>query len=330
MKEILKRFFPYQFQYPTRMAGYTAYQESDGYVIVLEADYLDENEIAEQHVIADFIHKSGYEHVAVPVYSNNETFIVPINEGSSVYLLRAKPLQSEGNHHQKLITFLQSFHHLGHQFPYTPLYNNRYGEWKYNWEQIIDQIDILRQSFINKKFLTEWEREWLQCSFYFIGFGENAIQYLQETEQDKNFNQYDQPVFTFERINPFPNKEVVLPKRIVHDHPSRDLAELIRHLILTEGKQGVTSALQLLRTYQQKRPLSIFGWRLLFARLLFPIHFIDYTSKVMNQENTMSLEIVELKSLISYQAEYEHCISLIYQGMKQNFQVELPLVEWIS
>jgi spore coat protein YutH len=329
MKEILKRFFPYQFQYPTTLSGYTAYQESDGYVIILQADYLEENEIAEQHVIADFINKSGLEHVAVPVYSNNDTFIVPINEDSSVYLCKAKPLQS-GSDPQQLITFLQSFHHLGHQFPYTPVYNNRYGDWKNNWEQIVDQMDILRQSFINKKFLSDWERVWLECSFYFIGVGENAIQYLQETEQNKNFNHYDQPVFTFERITPYPHKELVLPKRIVHDHPSRDLAELIRNLILTEGKQGVTSALQLLRTYQQKRPLSKFGWRLLFARLLFPIHFIDYSSKVMNQETVMSLEVVELKSLISYQAEYEHCLSLIYQGMKQHFQIELPLVEWIS
>ncbi|MBB6453438.1 spore coat protein YutH [Salirhabdus euzebyi] len=327
MKEILKRYFSYQFHHETNIAGYKAYQELDGWVLVFPADYVDENYIAEQQVIANFLQDSGFTNVTTPINSNSGTYIVPIDGEYSVYLCHVKSLSS-GKHHQDLNSFLKEFHYAGHRFPYTPVYSNRYGQWKTNWEQIVDQMDFLRQSLMEKATITNWERLWIESCFYFIGMGENAIQFLQESES-KNYNQFDQPVFTFERINPLPHNNVIVANRIVHDHPSRDIAEWIRHTILKEGRNGISVISNFLHQYEQERNFSLFGWRLLFARLLFPIHFTDYTDMVLRTDGGTDINYKDFKDFLSYQAEYEYCLKALFRERDQYGQEKLPEVEWI-
>jgi spore coat protein YutH len=328
LKEILQRYFPYQFQNETMLDQYTVFQEKDGYVIVLPADHVDENYITEMYIVTQFLQNSGQEHIAAPIYSNNGSFIVPINEEHSVFLCRAKSRQAE-NSLDQLITFLMSFHHIGHSFPYSPLYMNRYGHWKNNWENIIDNIDFVRSNFMERDHLLDWERLWLESSFYFIGIGENAIQYLQDSEERKEFNHFDQPVFAFERIQPFPHSGIVFPTQIVHDHPVRDLAEVIRHIFINQGRDGIPAAIRLLYKYQQERPLSIFGCRLLVARLLFPIPFIDYTAKILQYVKDADVEYRRLKIFLSDQAEYEKCLALFQQELMNHFRVAIPFIDWL-
>ncbi|WP_102028527.1 hypothetical protein [Salirhabdus sp. Marseille-P4669] len=329
MKDILRRFYPYQFQYESTISGYTAFQEADGWVLVLPGDYIDENEITEQYVIADFIQKSGFPHMAVPVQSVSESYRVPINKEEHVYVCQLQPVQAPKDYNE-LIHFLERFHNTSRSFPYSPIYVNRYGHWKKNWEQIVDQFDFVKQSYLEKDELTDMERLWLESCFYFIGIGENAIQYLQETNHEKQYNQYDQPVFAFERILPFPNTEAILPNRIVYDHPSRDLAELTRHIILTQGRDGLSTIGNMLTAYNQKRPLSLFSWRLFYARLIFPIHFVDYSTEIISQLKDNDYEYRRLKAFFSYQNEYEYCLKQIHQYINRNVDHTLPSLDWLE
>ncbi|MRG85178.1 protein kinase family protein [Salinibacillus xinjiangensis] len=328
MKDILKRNYSFHCQYETTIAGLEAFRGTDGYAMVFPADYIDEHLITEQYVIADYLNQNGFHHVAKPLYSNEGHFIVPLNEESSVYACHVSSIP-ERRDVLDLAEFLPSFHQAGHGFPYTPLHLNRYGQWKTNWEQIVDQLEVIRSSLIEKRFISDWERLWIESCFYFIGLGENAIQFLQESERENLYNQFDQPVFTLERINPFPHEEIILPNRIVHDHPSRDLAELIRHLIVTKGRNAFEVIPRILERYQNQRPLSLFGWRLLFSRLVFPIHFIDYTEDILSKERITEDDYHIFNKMLSDQAEYEYGLQLFSKEMERHFDMNLEVIGWI-
>ncbi|SES65145.1 spore coat protein YutH [Salinibacillus kushneri] len=329
MRELLKEKFLFYGQYETKLLGFPAYKGSDGYAIVIPADYIDEDFITEQYVIADYLNQSGFTHVAKPLYSNEGKFIVPINEESSIYTCHVQSVPSSSEDPQQFISFLTSFHQAGHGFPYSPINLNRYGQWKTNWEQIIDQLEWIRNMIIEKPYITDWERLWLESCFYFIGMGENAIQFLQESEQENLYNQYDQPVFTFERISPFPHQEVIFPNRIIHDHPSRDLSEMMRYYIMEKGAKGFPIISNMLDVYQNKRPISVFGWRLLFSRLAFPIHFIDYTEKVLTKEKITQDDYEEFQKRLANQYHYEEGLQFAAQEMERSLGMDLEVMDWI-
>lgn len=329
MINVLKANFSYEFEQETSYLGYRAYPQQEGLIVVIPANYVDENVLSEQYVITTYLQQSGFQHIAVPVYSNDGKFIVAVNENKSVYLCYVYPL-SDYVDYTTLPAFLQQFHHAGHPFPYTPIYANRYGKWKENWESILDQLDFLRQSFYEKEQLTNWERLWLECSFYFVGIGENAIQFLQESNEEKHFNHFDQPVFTLERASLLKEQTIIMPDQIVHDHPSRDLAEIIRGMILTDGKNSIREIVKLITEYHKERPFSTFGLRLLYARLLFPIHFIDYSQEVFTLPQERLNETDYLNQFLGYQREYEACLHQIHDEIYKQLQLELPTVEWLK
>lgn len=107
---------------------------------------------------------------------------------------------------------------------------------------------------------------------YLSGISENAIQYMQESEYESRFHETDQGTITFRRYHGQFSRHHLWLTDFAYDHPARDLAEFIRNQLLqTEDPMDGIQAF--LEDYQQVRPLSVFSWRLLYARLLFPIHF---------------------------------------------------------
>ncbi|MFP3360225.1 hypothetical protein R0K17_23205, partial [Planococcus sp. SIMBA_143] len=75
-------------------------------------------------------------------------------------------------------------------------------------------------------------------------------------------------------------KSVIWLDDFVFDHPVRDLAEYTRGMLLSDAPSE--EIVQFLHDYQSERPLSIFSWRLLYARLLYPVHFFDHVDSVMS------------------------------------------------
>ncbi|NGP46637.1 hypothetical protein G4V62_17420, partial [Bacillaceae bacterium SIJ1] len=74
-----------------------------------------------------------------------------------------------------------------------------------------------------------------------------------------------------------------LPVNWLFDHPVRDLAEHIRPWLSSKPEQ----ANQWLKEYLYNRPLSATGWRLLTARLLFPLQYIE-AIEAQNMERRLS------------------------------------------
>src|SRR5699024_5568074 len=89
---------------------------------------------------------------------------------------------------------------------------------------------------------------------------------------------------------------------LAYDHPARDLAEYIRSRLL--NRETEKEMAQFLQDYQKRRPLSVFGWRLLYARLLFPVHIFDLVGRGFLLNDPSGL-YGELTVLLASQRDYE-------------------------
>ena len=110
---------------------------------------------------------------------------------------------------------------------------------------------------------------------YYMGLAENAIQYLTDTEIDDKPTQVDHGTLCHERFTHSVWKGpyfVKNPFEWVFDHASRDLAEWIRERYFANIQTSQPDIKSFLTDYRSLATLSPFSWRLLYARLLFPLH----------------------------------------------------------
>src|SRR5699024_5723072 len=105
---------------------------------------------------------------------------------------------------------------------------------------------------------------------------------------------------TFRRYSDQLNAEVIWPDELCYDHPARDITEFIRMEFLN-GKSD-ERVLEFIRDYESIRPLSFFSWRLIYARLIFPIHLYDMVEQVLVSEESGEDMI---KEFIERQTQYE-------------------------
>ncbi|TCT19081.1 spore coat protein YutH [Melghiribacillus thermohalophilus] len=329
MIEDLGRYYSFRVKGKVRYPELDVYRVDEGYIIVRSGKHITEQMLYEQYMVTSFLQQRGFSHVAVPVYSDIGSFLVHVERGKIIYICFAKErLEDE---YKDMGSFLAHFHEAGRTYPYTPEFINRYGKWKQYWEQMIDQVEQTKEDLINQMDSSKtepWKRLWIETCFYYIGLGENALQFLSESERDQRLTWMDQPVFAMKRIFPFPNRGFILPFQMVHDHPARDLAELFRYFTLRKGKRAFPYIRHALRNYEGKRSLSVFGKRLVFSRLLFPVHFIDHTKKVLANGQFSSREYKELERMLRLQSTYEQCLKDLHEEWFQE-DPSIPRISWL-
>jgi spore coat protein YutH len=163
---------------------------------------------------------------------------------------------------------------------------------------------------------------------YLIGLSENAIQYLQESETDKRFHEGDQGVFAFRRYRHHLLEPVIWTDDLAYDHSSRDLAEFIRYKFLEE-ELDMREISSFLKDYQEIRPLSVFSWRLLYARLVYPIHFFDFIETGFN--NNDERKHLELKQFLRKQEIYEERLGNLFESVNVDYKrYDLPVIKWFA
>src|SRR5690625_2297393 len=98
---------------------------------------------------------------------------------------------------------------------------------------------------------------------YIIGICENAIQYVNECNQESRYDQSDQGTITFQRYHDQLQRSIMWHTDLVYDHVARDLAEFIRYKLLYYEEQAFNDIYVFLITYQLIYHLSLFSLRLL-------------------------------------------------------------------
>ncbi|MDY0408784.1 protein kinase family protein [Paracerasibacillus soli] len=270
MRQFLKDFYHIDIQNEVTVYGRNGFMDQQYLYFTIPTN---DREVIhmEQAALAYYLYENGYENIGIPIQNRfNEWFSQ--FEGKQYLVIKGKPLKNRTvpSHGQQLA----QFHEIASSFQYEPQEISSYGQWKTLWTDKLTAIEYRLQEKAKQQH-NHYYQYLMDILPYVIGVSENAIQYMQESESEFRFNKNDQGVISFRRYENQLTDAFMLSADFVYDHAVRDLAEYIRMNYLLEEADNFPIIQTFLREYEQVRPLSIFSWRLLYARLVFPIHFID-------------------------------------------------------
>lgn len=277
----------------------------------------------EQATLAYHLAEIGYRETALPIPNMAGEWITTFEE-KDYLVMRVQRFQARNtpSHGQKLATF----HQQNMKYQYEPQYVSSYGQWKQLW---IDKLTYFEHYIAKegKKQPQAFFRILNDIMPYLIGISENAIQYIRESEAETQFEASDQGTICFHRYENNLLMPIIWPKDLVYDHKTRDLAEFIRSQLFATDQLNIIHTF--LGEYESVQPLSLFSWRLLYARLLFPIQIYDFLTTCF-QGDSLEDCIPGLESCISTQITYENNLRLLFHDLSiHNRLINIPRVHWL-
>ncbi|KGX89817.1 spore coat putative kinase YutH [Pontibacillus marinus] len=326
MKDIIQERYNIELGEEIYHSGLHGFKGRDGYYILIPEPPTTDEEAYEQRSLCEYLANQGFQNVAIPLFTtegrlqtslDNQTF-------SLIYTPSFDTVQ------EKQGTKLARFHQLGNDYPYQPQYVSRYGQWKTLWEDKMDAWTSLYEQEWEERPATSYQRLFIETFPYLEGMTENAIQYLQESEQDWRYDQTDQGTFTFQRLHPSMLSENIWPHTLLYDHPTRDIAEWMRYKFLEKGFEAFGEIQTFLDDYESSRTLSVFSWRMIYARLLLPVHLFDSLEGALgkgDKRNRMAEQ--SLRDLLHYQETYEQILYRFFAELSLDVQrVNIPVLDW--
>ncbi len=227
----------------------------------------------------------------------------------------------------------------------TPYLNNKYILFEsplsiskeYN---VLDMISFSEQLIINNKksllYRNTWAELWsskidyfeyqvaqlgkskpiIVNSFsYYIGLAENAVAYVNNTIKNHKISIYERITLQRKRIS-FPNIQLNYfnPLNYVIDIEVRDIASYFKSLFFNSNENIWIE----INTYLKRKRLSIYGYQLLYARLLYPSYYFDIYEKVMEEK----IKEEELLKIINKSSSYEKFLKKIFLEISKYAQIE--------
>ncbi|MFD1039467.1 hypothetical protein ACFQ3N_13845 [Virgibacillus byunsanensis] len=280
----------------------------------------------EQAALAYYLAENNYKQVAIPIPNVHGEWFTKYQD-KKYLVLQVQSIQDRPHiSHGKL---LANFHHTGANYSYEPNEISSYGQWKELW---IDKITIFENQIGQeaKNNSNRYCELLMDILPYLIGISENAIQYVQESEHETRYHETDQSTITFQRYQSNCLKPVIWTGDLMYDHPTRDLAEYIRVKLLYGDQRSMDEVSLFLKEYQTIRSLSVFSWRLLYARLVFPIHLFDVIGKgFLSVNHDQSYE--RLTDVIKNQVVYEDRLDKFFQyAGVDNESLHIPVLHWLG
>ncbi|MFS0751010.1 hypothetical protein [Oceanobacillus sp. 1P07AA] len=274
--------------------------------------------LMEQATLAYHLKENGVANVAYPIANSNGDWFT--SYGDDNWMVLELDMNSIRNTKVPGLQ-LGSIHQIGASFQYEPKTISSYGKWKELWIEKLTffEEEIEKQA---KEVRGDYYRELMDILPYIVGVSENAIQYLQESEKEQRILETDQGTCCFVRWNPQGN-QVLWTDGFVFDHPTRDIAEYIRWCFVNQRDKD--NMIRFLHDYQSYQPLSIFGWRIIYARLLFPIHLYDLLEEGFTSRDTSML--IQMQTI---QESYEKQLREFFQIVGVNTSDwQIPVVNWL-
>jgi len=320
-QHMLLEHYEIQAEEKRQIYGREGYKQSEYIYFIIPAD---NREILymEQAALAYYLMENQFDQTTVPVQNMQGDWFTTHQE-SSYMVVRANQYSRESEASPG--ETLAYFHETGSKYQYEPQHVSSYGQWKQLWINKLTQFE-LRAEEEAKENPTPLNLLIMDSLPYIIGISENAIQFLQESEKDYRFHESDEGTIAFSRYVNQLHQPFIWTHDLVYDHPVRDLAECIRYSIThNEGKEKVY---QFLSDYQSVRPLSVFSWRLLYARLLFPVHFFDAIYAPVPADNEK--RCTHFNHLIEYQDKYETTLRTFFEdaGVERE-ELNIPVLHWL-
>lgn len=311
-------------RYPTFRSGNVIYS-------IIPLEKLEQEELMERQKMSEHLSLQGDQSVSTFVLATHGSYVSEA-DGKLFVLLANEVLQPIRI--QRIGLELGTFHTRGRSIDQTITKCSRIGQWKALWEKRIDQLERVWSEKLQAHPNNEFEQLFVETFPYYMVLGENAIQYLVDTEIDDTPDVVDSGTVCYERFQQSTwdgEGRIKNPFDWVFDHASRDLAEWVRDYYLHHIHTYQRGILQFFQEYQSIERLSSFSIRLLYARLLFPIQYYEtIEGYYSNPRESRSNELEETLSMLIKNSQY-------YEQFLKNFyelaefpvkQIPLPEVEW--
>lgn len=323
MRDLLATYYGIQANERTVWNGVEGFKHNNLFYFTISAD---QREIIhmEQAALAYYLYENNYTQTALPVPNRKgEWYTEYHNKNHMVFQLEDNPVDRSVEHGASLA----HFHQTGSRYQYEPQAISSYGQWKQLW---IDKLTAFeKQIEVNSaEYPNEYHRLLIDVLPYIVGLSENAIQYMQESEYESRFHEVDQGTISFRRYHGELVESTIWTTDLVYDHPIRDLAEYFRFKLL-KREDPMSEIKEFLNEYKQVRTLSIFSWRLLYARLLFPIHLFDIMEQgFIGQQYEERYD--ELEKIFEHQTIYEGRLGNLfdYLGIDSK-ELQIPMLHWL-
>lgn len=191
-----------------------------------------------------------------------------------------------------------------------PLDKLERNNWEILWANKIDYFEMQVHENAKKYPL-------IRESFdYFIGLSENAISYLVNTKREVSPTIYDMKVISHNSLN----NSLYDPSNIILDHKARDVAEYIKMSFFNNN----LNIFKELEEYFHYNYYSIYGIRVLFARILYPSFYFDLYDGIISGKNDEK----QLNMIIDKINDYEIYLYNVYLFLKRFY--DIPMVDWLK
>lgn len=324
MKEVLAQYLGNFEGNRVTINGYDGYKVKDAYYFIIDASNNEEIHY-EQKVISDFLETNGLRNIVSPILSMEGNLFTPRDEHNYIVLQGVPFKELNAQSHART---LATFHQTGARYPYEPKNISSYGKWKELWSNKIDAFGNIYSQQYNERPVTPFQRLFIDTFPYVTGLAENAIQYLQESENDRRYHEGDSGTITFQRYYNHMQEEIIWSPEMVYDHPARDIAEYLRPNLLISDDASFKRIRSFIEGYEQVAPLSVFSYRLIYARLLLPVHLFDFVERGLQKQDSESY-YEEYKKMLNNQIYYEAGLKRLYDEIKIDANnLKIPLLDW--
>ncbi|WP_042461199.1 spore coat putative kinase YutH [Neobacillus dielmonensis] len=296
----------------------------------------EEESIQELVQIAEHLNQLGDKDTAIFMRDKKGNWMTDWEQRQ--YCVLASRQKEENQRQTRLGRKLAKFHERGRRVPFQIQRISRIGQWKRLWEQRLEQMEKVWNGLLFQAPEDEFERMFIESFPYFMGLTENAIQYLVDTELDDDPLEIDSGTVCHERFtqNTWSSSSgpyaIKFPFDWVFDHRSRDLAEWTRERYWRNIQTYDMDVRYFFEHYQSVSPLSSFSWRLLYSRLIFPLHYFECVESYYITQSEQEKKLLEerMGRILKQSSEYERFLAQFFQLTGAPVRrLNLPQLEWL-
>ncbi|MBP3949903.1 spore coat putative kinase YutH [Bacillus suaedae] len=324
------------------LGGYEGFRTGNQSYLLLpkEESMLDEQDMI---TFTEYLRSVGDTSVLEPINTKFNKRVALI-DGQEVYVCALPEQRAETHFYLNSLeekgAHLATVHYYGKQMKYEKEYEY-FGQWAHLWEARLEQLEGWYQQVLFQGPQTDVDQAFLFTYPYFMGLTENAIQYAVDATLDDSTRDQEVPTICHRRYTDrtwIPISEqgsiVKKPTEWLYDHPCRDIAEWIRDQRRVKDVFPWQNLDSFLRGYEQYEPLTSFSWRLLYARLLFPLHYFEtienyYKSQIHEEKAESRFEFLKLLDDEKKNEQFLKEFAANYLVSRQTEGEQIPRISWL-
>jgi spore coat protein YutH len=331
LEKLLEKQYGISVQERVRVNSFEALSGNGWYYLFPHPGNRDEEEVYELEQIAAHMRNYGDLHIPVFLYSKEGKLITEW-ENNQYCVIAVQQTNNRKPPQQKLGRKLAKFHERGRMVPFQIQRSSRIGQWKQLWEQRLEQMEKVWNGLLFQTPDDEFESQFIDSFPYYMGLTENAIQYLVDAEIDEEPTEYDNGTVCYERFSARSwGTDFLLknPFEWVFDHRSRDLAEWTRERYFRNNQTYQLDVKKFFQEYTSIAPISTFSWKLLYSRILFPLHYFQCVENYYSTRSEQEKKTLEehLSKILRQSKDYERFLGNFYE--LAGAQVKLAKPEWL-